>query len=322
MAFDPVPWMVGGGAIHSADIGRMIPWLISGGESGIILPTDLYVKAQTTPGGSVIIGPGGGVMDNKYPGGTIQAYVCRNVSDTTVPVSSTGGSALVRYVIVRVYDPQYPGQPAPPSVQNGPYIFPELVTSITGLNYPFIALAKLDQPANTAAITQAMLTDIRTMVRPREKTEQRSNATVASDPGLTLSSTSAGGEMFPDTGYQDIFIPSWATSVQIRATWTGVYYSTGGKYGRYWVAVGASPWTSTVKTQEFAWDAAENAAGYRDSWPLADAISIPVAMRGTTQRFSLMARKTISGGGAIKLDALSGTEISVRFLEKPTPSTA
>ncbi|WIC90167.1 minor tail protein [Arthrobacter phage VroomVroom] len=325
MALDNVPWFIGGGAEHSPAVARLLGYAATQGATGIIQPSDLIVRALAVPGTAVRIGPGAATLYNRYPGATSQSYLVRNISDTNVEIPATGsGSGATRYIIIRVTDPQYGGQ-VPADVLNGPYVEAVQVSSITNLPYPFVPLAKIVQPASTGTITQAMITDLREVANPREKSIVRPNAIVASDTGLSLGATGVDGEVFPNAGgTQTIDIPDWATRVQIRAEWLGVRLPSSAGWGEYWAEFGpyARPSVRQYSTQRFNWDADETSPVYRTNWILHDDVYVPAALRGTSQVFYMKGRIVLDKVNKPTLDAKSGVVLSVRFLEVADPSTS
>lgn len=329
MAFEGVPWMIGGNqAVHSADVGRRLAFMASSGATGITLPGDLRVTALPTPGGAVRILPGGGPIANTYSGGSGQSYVVSNPTSTDLSIPATGsGGGATRYVIVRIDDPQYGGAvPADPA--NGPYVKATYVSTLSGITYPYMPLAKIVQPANTATITQSMITDMREMAMPREKTVVYARPNITGDAGLVLNGRQAwpDGEWFPNVGGQDnngihyIDIPKWATRMEIRAEWIAVRLGAKAGYGDCWVTYGPGGLTETptYATQSFAWDADEGSNVYRANWILHDEKPVLSAWRGTTQPFVLRANKRGSATtypGSVELTATSGVVLSVRFQE-------
>lgn len=321
---DPVPWVVAGGK-HSAAVARSVLYNATGGNEGITAPNDLQVRALPTPGGAVRIMPGGSTILNRYPGGDQQSYGARNITATDLDVPATGSAGgRVDYVVQRIDDPEFGGQtPADPTA--GPYVRFELVSSVANLTYPAIVLARLDIPASTATVTQAMITDLRRMANPRSLEVLRAAPTVTGDSGLTLSATATTGEWFPNSGgNQLIEVPEWAVRAQIRAEWIGVVYSAPGDANtRYWVEFG--PYSSPSReraTQKFATNATYETGGiFRNNWILANDVYVPPAYRGTTQGFTMYAQK-VSGTADVAFDALGGVSLSVKFLEQPEPSTS
>lgn len=320
MALDNVPWFIGGGAEHGPEVARMLAYAATSGAEGVISTGDMRVTALPTPGGAVRVYPGGAVMLNRYPGAPNQSYTVRNATSTDVAVSATGSSGgSTRYLIIRVDDPQYGGQ-VPANPVTGPYVRFVLVTSITNLAYPFLALAKITQPANTATITQAMITDLREVANPREKQVIIPRPTLANDAasGMTLTATGADGEWFPNAGgEQYIDIPSWATRMQVEATWISVLLGPEGSsgWGDYWVDFGPTVSAQKLKysTHKFRWDMPSGDYS-RNNWVLAHDLAVPTDLRGVSQvPFIMKARK--EGNATPKIDHRSGVVLKVRFLE-------
>jgi len=169
MAFDPVPFFVGGGALHSAEAARQLAYAVTGGAAGVAAAGDLEITQLPVAGTSVRAASGGAVIPNLYPGGSQQSYTVRAASTTDVSVTATGsGAGRVDLVIARIDDPHYGGT-IPADVTVGPYDRLDIIQNVAagstdipaGLAYPAIALARLDIPASTATITTSMITDLR-----------------------------------------------------------------------------------------------------------------------------------------------------------------
>lgn len=326
MALDPVPWLVGGGAEHSPAVARMLAYMATSGASGIGQPGDLRVTALPTPGGAVRVAPGAGVLANLYPGGGQQSYIARNISSTEATIPATGSSGgATRYLILRVDDPEYAGQaPADPKV--GPYVRFVLVGSTNNLAYPNVVLAKIVQPANTATITQAMITDLREVANPLSSVTLRARPTVAAETE-TLTVTATKGEWFPNAGAeQTIFVPPWATRAIIEATWIQVREPGGNSAGECWVEFG--PWLAAgerkYSTQRFDWNTHNGTDVARAVWEVADDRYIPAEMRGTDQIFVMKGRVSLASvpGARPQIDAKSGVKMRVTFLQVADPSTS
>lgn len=323
--FEPHPWFIGlEGVEHSAEVARMLAWSATNGASGVITPGDLRVRAQSVPTDSVRIAPGGFVVESKFAGASQQSYVERAPTQTSLEVPATGSSGgATRYVVARINDPDYPGGGTVPSAPNdATYSAPYLVSSLSSSRTE-VPLAKIVQPANTAAITNAMITDLREVANPRELPFMRPRANVASDKEYN-NITGADGEWFPNNGGEQTFsIPSWATRVQIVADWSGIRYESGKNiYGECWVEFGPylRPSTRQYSTQRFMYDSAGATANtYRTNWKAFGDLYIPAALRGTDQVFVMKARKTGPDTGA-SVDGMSGVCLAVRFLEVADPS--
>lgn len=333
MALDLTPWFVGGGAQHSPEVARLLAYAATSGAEGIVEPASLAVKAQSTPNGTVAVRPGAALILNRYAGGTQQTYVLRNPSSTSVTIPATGSTGgRTDAIIARVLDPQYEGAaPSDPVTFN--YARLERIASVPanlsninqlGLSYPAILLAKITVPASTGTITNGMITDLREVAIPRVLDVWRPRAMAVADTE-TLTATPAGvGEYFPNAGGpQTIAIPLWATRALIRCEWLAVRYGAGNAYGEAWVEYGpykaASERERSTQRYQFDTPAANNVS--RDMWVVADDVYIPAAYRGTDQLFVPKAKRLGGVTSSIQLDAKSGMNLQVRFLEVADPST-
>lgn len=179
MGHEPVPWAIGGGAQMSATVARLLAYLGGGGETeGVAAPTSCAVAAMPTPGASVRVAPGPYLIRNRALAGDYQDYVGMVRSQDVVNVTATSSAGpRSDLVVIRVENPFISGEPwqVPTDVANGPYVFTRVIenvpadtTSVHALNlgYTAITLARIDIPASTATITDAMITDLRTVVNP------------------------------------------------------------------------------------------------------------------------------------------------------------
>lgn len=335
MAIDPKPWFSEmDGATHSSSVARTLAYSATSGAEGIISSYDLRVLAQATPGNSVRVMPGAGVMLNKYASGGYESYIGRNRSTTNVSITATGSSGgRTDLVIMRILDPGFEG-----AMPSDPNTFDVVrLTVIQGvsanlkdidslnLDYPAIALAKITLPKSTATVTQSMITDMRNVANPRQKELVYPRPNVTNDAGMTLTSRSAypDGEWMPNvggelnTGAYYIDIPKWATRMQIRCEWLSVEYKSNPGAGYYWVTYGPDAGSSTPSnyTQGFGWDSDDTTN--RVNWILHQEVDVKPEWRGTTQPFVPRANKTTNTSypGTVRLTARSGMVFSVRFLE-------
>ena len=322
MAFEPHPWFIGlEGVEHSAEVARMLAWSATGGASGIITSGDLKVSAQSVPSDSVRIAPGGFVVESKYAGASQQSYVERVPTSTTLEVPATGSSGgATRYVVARVTDPDYPGGGTVPSVPNdGVYAAPYLVSSLSSSRTE-IVLAKITQPANTAAITNAMITDLRVVANPRTWVVDRSDPLELVDTE-TLTSTTTG-ERFPNGGgMQLIDIPEDATRCIVEAEWLQINEPGGEAYGKCWVEWGPLKSGSTTEreysTQKFMWNTPGSSGSSRNMWKVSQEMWVPAEVRGTEQIFSMRGILDYASSNAARpqMDRWSGITFKVTFQE-------
>ena len=335
MAFEPHPWFIGlEGVEHSAEVARTLAWVATSGASGIVKPTDLAVRAQSVPDGSVRIGPGGFVVESKYSGASQQSYVERVPTSTDLEVPATGSSGgATRYVVARITDPDYPGGGTIPPVPNdGVYAAPYLVSSLSSSRTE-IPLAKITQPANTAAITNAMITDLREIANPRREEYVFGRPRVTADGGNQqnlAAKTANGGEYFPGgAGSPNIFtltVPEWATRVMVDASWMSVGYAGNtNPYGHYWIEFGdeyrSHTWPDGKQyeftTQRFFFNSpGKSNDAMRTNWLLMDALPVAKKLRGKTNvNFAFKAGYSANSGNGVSMDAGGGLGCRITFVE-------
>ena len=339
MALDPVPWAVGNGAENSVEGARRALYDSTGGARGVTNPEDMEVTALPVPGGAVRVHTGSCKSPNDYPGGGAQSYSGWEASSTDVPVPATGSSGgAVRWLLWRVDDPQYSGQPpADPTV--GPYNRYVWVGSNPFTNppaYPHVPLVRLNQPANTQTITNAMLTDVRELANPKTEILSFGRPRVPADspddyPGratLTVRNND-GGEYFPGgNGSPNTFqydMPEWATRVMISALWTGVKYGAGQNVaGYYWVEFGDEyrnkTWPGNRQweraTQKFAFNGADSDRAEREVWQFMDAVPVPKHLRGKRLTFAFKAGLTQLSDTGVEMDEWGGLGMTLMVTQK------
>lgn len=334
MSLDPVPWFVGGEAEHSAEAARALAWVATNGRTGISRPGDMAVTPLTVPGNAVMVAPGGGSIESTYAGASGQSYTVSNTQSATVPIPANEGStAVTRYVGVEVNDPQYAGA-YPSDKANGPYNKFVVRSSLKQGTHPWLPLASIRMPANTATVTSSMITDIRELANPRRVERVHARPRVSADNGSQQNlraRTSDGGEYFPGGGGSantfQVDVPDWAVMMIVEADWMSVRYQGGEVgWGRYWMEYGTEyrPGTWPNKrqweftTQHFGWDSAETTTNVTN-WRLMDTRSVPQKLRGKRVTFAYKAgydpksksTKTVS------MSALGGLGCRVTFIEAP-----
>ena len=321
MAFDPVPSSIGNGeAVHNADTFRAEIYANTGGVEGVVRAGDLKVQALAVPGGGIRIMPGTAIILNSYSGGDGQSYVGRSGEETVLNIAATGsGAGATRYIIARIDDPQYGGQASGPT---GPYFLPEEVATLTGIQYPYIPLARIDQPASTATITNAMITNLRQVAIPKSKTYLRTVAvTSGNEQILDSTATYPSGETWPlaaETAWGFFDIPSWATRARIVMTWAGVDAEPGDVWGYTWVQIGYTVDPNHVYTQATNYDTQNATNRQRLTLVAADDIAIPAALRGGQHKiYAFGNRNSGSQAGVhLEIDAGSSMVLQVEFYEE------
>lgn len=330
MPLRPVPWAIGNGAENSVELARAAAFIGSSGSTGVVDPVDFGVTALPTPGAAVRVKLGTGVIRSTYPGVVGQSYVVQEQSYTDVPVAATGSSgAAVKYVYVLITDTQYGGQ-NPPSVENGPYN-EYAVTTTLPQNQPYLLLARINQPASTATITNAMITDMRELAMPKREQLMFGRPRVSADMSRSLGfSVADGGEYFPGGGGNpntfEVDVPSWATRIMIDAAWMSVRYAGGtNPYGEYWIEYGDEyknrTWPNNQQfefaTQHFMFDSEGSAGTGRRDWRLMSSQHMPAKLRGKTITIAFKAGRsdTAFPATAVQMDALSGLGMQLAFVQ-------
>lgn len=327
--WDPTPWVVTDADI-SPEMARLVAYTASGGAEGIIEPPDLRVRALSTPGNRVRVAPGGALLRNRYSGGGQQTYALRNAVQHESPIITATGSSGGRtdLVVARVLDPNYEGS-APPDPNDFQYARTEIIEGVPSntrsaldlnLNFPAIALARINIPSSTATITNSMITDLRHVANPR-KDRQLIVRPLYRDEEFRLNRLSPNSQQWPNLDLGDLRIPEWAERVRILATWAGVYLDRAGgpSHGRIWVRFGSSEDPEGFDTQHTSWgkDTGENIGDVRETWIGGEDKGIPSRLRGQTKQIRMRGRVNTETTGISRpvLDWLSVVSLDVEFYE-------
>lgn len=323
MAVENAPWAVDG-AKHSGAVSRTLAYASTNGAEGVIGPGDLAVLATQTPSNQVRVMPGGAAIRNRAASGGQQTYTARNVSQTLVtvePTSSSGGRT--DYVWAHIVDPEYSGQ-VPENPLDAQYFF---LTSSPAQppGNGWYRLARIDIPANTATITQAMITDLRQVANPRSETVMVTRPMIGNwmNPPRNvqlrhvMGENGMRGEIFPDVPNRfDLPVPDYATQMFIRLDITSLRYTGLSAYGAFWVEYGDD---REYSTQDFGFDVNENGGhAYTTNWLLRENRDVPAKYRGRNMRFTICAAldaKNPAGRGQVSLDVRSGINLEVEFRE-------
>lgn len=326
MGWDSVPWFVGGGAQHSPEVARLLSYVAFGGAEGILGPGDLKVQALAVPGSSVRVAPGACAILSRALGGAYQAYAGRMPTEDTVAIAATGSAGgRSDLIVARIEDPNLSGEPwgAPVDPAVGPYIFTRVIANVPattttvaelGLGYSAVALARVDIPASTATITDAMIVDLRKLARPRRE-RRLFTAVPAADDLLT----SPAFAQWPAVATWDVDVPAWATKAvllislwSLRANRFDVN-TAGGFWGQLRGALSGGGYTPNA-----GYDVNIPAVNNYDrvSAGVAATLTLGAGIPGTRQRVWLEGLKS---GGNTSLTADTNTTITadVEFVESP-----
>lgn len=300
------PMMVNGGT-HPARTMRMMIRDLSRGSQGVTEYNDLKVSQLTTPGAGVQVGDGSGVVRGAAWGQG--SYTQYNVGSATVDVAPTGATARTDMLVLRVEDPEYEGTLNPASDDIGYFRVVSNVSS-TATQPPAgmtaIPLARISLPANCATITNAMITDLRTIANPRR--ERQLYTAFPSDLSRLVYQDDKW-HTWPAAARWSIAVPSWAVSVKIVTTLAGLRLDSADVYAHMQHAFG------TILGQDTSVDDDQGNTTRRNTVVLADSLSVPAAMRGTTQTLYLQTWMSKAETGNLGVDSATSLIADVEFTE-------
>jgi len=301
IAWDSVPWAVGGGAVHSSEVARLVTYIATGGLQGVLNATDLVVLPLTVPGAGVRVLPGACVIVNKALNALNDSYVARLPSEDTVTTQANGGAGLRSdLVVVRVENPFISGEPwsIPNDVTIGPYVYtrviqnvPSNTVNLDGLNlgYTGIPLARIDFPLNTATVTSGMIHDLRATVHPAATpapTPEADGGDVAptivyivipSSGSNVLAYTQTSYTDWPSAAQWTISCPKWATHLELDINVANFAVTLADFYATFQVLVNGV----SVLTQEIDVKIQDPTKALRGSVHLGVDYTLPTNLRGT-----------------------------------------
>lgn len=341
-----VPWAVGGGALNDEALARMLPYFMFGGQEGILKAADCQVQALSTPGTSVRVAPGGYNINARGSGQMYEAYLGKiRTEDNPIPISSTGaGVGRSDLVIIRVEDPNISGEPwsDPGDVQVGPYVFTRVIENVPsstnsvrqlGNNFSAITLARIDIPASTGTITQAMIKDLRSLVNPltgsgtnpsnppAENEEPEvvekaffdvRNHSVDQTIGPSVMGSFAH---FPTQCDWIIPIPPWATGADVYFQLNNVEIFSQNVRGQYRVSIDNGAATTVANVYDI--NLAPDADYERHQLIAASTVAIPAAMRGKAKRFRPEIKVTDNYGGSVRWKTGTTAVMQIVFKQYP-----
>lgn len=308
MAFSGRAWAVSGSKTP-ANIARIIASAATAGASGVGGPLHCRVTASGAPDGNVHIAPGNVVMASRYPGAGLESYVDYNDSDFAFPIAPTGSAGgRTDYLVVRIEDPAFPGQAAPANPITGPFTKVQVLNTdprVTPPAFPFLLLAVITIPANTTAITQAMINSgpgVREMVNPRTRQMRRAYSYPST---IVVGNKPSGTWEKPHDSVTQFDVPDWATSAEIAVTIAGVRNDTADFNGQMYAEFCGKP------TANVAIDSNIGSGGNGVRLTLVTGGGIPITSdkRKTFQDFKVWVKRSAPTTG--KLTFTSGTTILI-----------
>ncbi|MCZ1001190.1 hypothetical protein O1M63_29055 [Streptomyces mirabilis] len=301
------PMMVKGGT-HPARTMRMMIRDLSRGSQGVTEYNDLKITQQTTPGAGVQVGDGSGVVRGAAWGQG--SYTQYNVGSALVNIAPTGAQGRTDMVVLRVLDPEYEGSLDPTKDNIG---FFDVVSNVSSTatqppaGMSAIPLARVALPSNCATVTAAMITDLRRIANPR-----RDRQLYTAFPGSPLNRLVYQDNQWhnwPSAARWSIDVPAWAVSAKIVTTVAGLRLDTANVFASMRQVLG------TVQGQGTAIDDDQGANTRRNTIVVADSLTVPVAMRGTTQSLYLQTFMSKAETGNLGVDGGTSLITDVEFEE-------
>ncbi|WP_086732657.1 hypothetical protein [Streptomyces glaucescens] len=311
MALFPRPILTNG-ATHSAQQFRMLVRDLSNGSEGVTQGDDLKVTQRATPGGGVLVGDGSAVVRgraNVFQG----SYSACNIGAVDVPIAATGaGGGRSDMVVLRIEDPEYEGSINPATGEVAYFqVISNVSSSATTIpdSRTAIPLARIDIPASTSTITNAMITDLRKVANPRRS---RYVATQSPASLSTAIGASTSYSYFSTAAGWSVSIPDWATKAIVKVDVSPIRYDTGPFWGYLSATFGSS-----LTVQPTTLD--DNQSGVRRiAGIIADTLTIPASYRGTSQLLRVRAAAAATGQtGRIYIDTGTTLAVDVQFEEAP-----
>ncbi|MFF6931485.1 hypothetical protein [Streptomyces californicus] len=215
-------------------------------------------------------------------------------------------------LIVRVQDPQYEGS-LNPATDNINYfqIISNVSSSATTIpdGRTGIPLARIDIPASTSTITNAMIKDLRQIANPRRERQLLTQSPSGQSTVIGASTTFA---YFSTAPGWTIAIPDWATTVRIKIDVVPLRFSVNNYFGSVRATFGSS-----LTLQETTLDDNQGTGVRRVGTIVADTLTIPSAYRGTSQLLRVQGAGSSGNAGRIQVDSGTALAADVEFTEAP-----
>lgn len=320
--FSPVAWSIDGGRLPS-DILRLLAYAATGGLEGRVQASDCQVLQTAVASQQIRITTGGVLVRNRSTGAANQTYVASNKAETLLDTPAQTTSAKSHLVVVRIKDPQYSpwtgivGAADPKTFQyTDPFIIQNVPSTTKSavelsLGYSAVALARIDQPANTTNITQGMIVPLGEL--PNPKTERVIKG-INNNDTHTFFYADTDWHTWPIAATWQIKIPEWATRFAYSLALGHIipqYLNSSATTGYLRLNVGSD----AIVGDSVQWEVdAEN-----DTNPQhilnGDEIEIPASIRGQTVTWKVQARR-IAGTSNIVWHPVSSLVLDATFQER------
>lgn len=237
MTFDNAPSAIDGALLSSALIRRA--QYADQPIQGVVKKGDLKVTQLGTPGVGVQIAPGVGLVLNKYQTTPNETYVVSNPGVHTIPsgdMPASNPSDKSYIVAVVIGDPDFsqtghpfmaPSDPPVGEEQTFEYVRVRVIevsagaTTLSGA-FPALPLARIDVPASTTTITNAMITDLTSLAQVRQSQEIFVGQPWTNGAPVRIPSGSSYGDWGPGQFLPSVKVPSWATRAIMVVSINGI----------------------------------------------------------------------------------------------------
>ncbi|WP_367132857.1 MULTISPECIES: hypothetical protein [Streptomyces] len=297
------------GASHSAQTFRMMLRSLAQGGEGISEGPDLKVAPLPTPGAGVVVGEGAAIIRGRAAlwQGSYSAY---NIGQEIVAISPAGATPRSDLIVLRVIDPEYEGglDPAKDKI-NVFEVIPNVSSTATAPppGITGIAIARIDIPARTGAITAGMITDVRKVANPRRA---RSLHTVYPGSPNQLKQTNDKYADWPAAARWMVPVPEWATKAIVLVTLAGLRIEGDPAYGAFQTVLGSHEGQDTTIDDD-------QSDVRRNTTVIADTITIPAEYRGTTQPLFVQTQLTPKFKGHLQVDEGTSIVLDLELTEGP-----
>lgn len=314
MAFQAAPWAIDG-ATNDAVLARLQLQSGTQSKSGVVSGGDLKVSALATPAAQVTIGSGAFVA-NGAEASWQGSYYAYNIGAVSVNIAAQGASGPRSDLIVaRIEDPTISGSPWSHNPATDPLVYPVVISGVSSTQTTLpsgtgVPLARIDLPANTSAVTQSMITDLRQIANPRTERQLY----ILTPTVLDNMHNGDPSRVYPQQAIWSVPVPSWATKCQVIGTWNQLMAISSGGVGP-WCKVQVKLGSKTTRLAVFDSSTNTSVDPYRSSGSSADTLDVS-SMAGTTQTLNMLGQGAGSGTAAIwASDTSSCMTVDLNFIE-------
>lgn len=292
------------GKSYAAEDVRRLVFAATQGASGVAAQGNLEVSATATPSGNVVVNAGVGYAMSLYAPN--QSYIVSNNQAETVAIPPNNTASPVKYeMCIVVNDPQYAGGGTMPSDPSRETFCRYLIQPTLPGSRPYVRLATITLPANTATVTNAMVVDRTSVANPR-----RDRRSVVSSPG-SVYPLSTTYQQWPPGASVPFDVPSWARRMNVRVDLSGVEIVASG-YHR----AELKPTLDGGSDEQPVAMTVNNQNTQRLSFFTVATFAIPTAKRGGTVQIGLRGAVKVGTSGAFQIDTSTNIVYDVEFLEK------